>query len=190
MTHRWLSGAQAVLPLAFVLALATAAMNPEPAGAQPPSSSAEAPPPYQFTAADWPGTAEQAAALDAEPRDPEWATAMEQLLTEGLDGLEDVDFLGRRIVCRTTLCGIAFEYSIADPRSVRFTQTRQIREMFVGAVKESTERIGTDGLSFDFSAAYGLDGNWTGKVGITVKRRTPTDDELLLFLPEGAGEPE
>jgi hypothetical protein len=165
-------------------------MCPEPAGAQPSADSAATPPPVRFTAEGWPGSAEQAAALDAEPRDPEWATGMEQVLAEGLDGLEDVDFQGRRIECRTTLCGIAFEYSIADPRSVRFTQTRQIREMFVGAVKDATARIGTDGLSYDFTAAYGLDGNWTGKVGMTLKRRTPTDDELRLFLPESAAEPD
>jgi hypothetical protein len=147
-------------------------------------------PPYEFTVAGWPGTREQAARLDAEARDPEWAPSMEQLLTDGLNGLADVVYQNLTIACRTTLCGIAFEFSIADPRGERYTETRQIRERFVGAVKDATERIGNDGLSYDFTAAYDVNGAWAGRVGITVRRRAPTSADLLLALPASGDEPE
>ena len=138
-------------------------------------------PPYEFTVENWPGSAEQAALLDAEARDAEWAPSMEQVLTEGLRGLEDVDYEVLRIECRTTVCGIAIDFAISDPLGEKYDDTRRIRERFIGAIRQSTERIGIDGLRYDFAAAYGVDGKWAGNVGVTLRRRALTD--IDLFLP-------
>ena len=169
----------------FVLAIWTCGCSDGGSGG--PVAQAEAAaqfPPYEFTVADWPGSTEQAALLDAEARDAEWAPTMEQVLTDGLRGLQDVDYEVLRIECRTTLCGIAIDFAIADPLREKYSETRPIRERFIGAVRQSTERIGIDGLHYDFAAAYGADGKWTGTVGVTLRRKAPPNPELFLPPPQ------
>lgn len=175
-------------PITVVVYISAAACSG--GGAETQTGLPDQPPRYEFTVDGWPGSAEQAALLDAEARDAEWAVSMEQVLTDGLRGLDDVDYELLRTECRTTVCGIAIDYAIFDPLGEKYTDTRQIRERLIGAVRESTERIGIDGLGYDFAAAYGVDGKWTGTVGITVRRMTPTNVELFLapLSPAGATE--
>jgi hypothetical protein len=94
--------------------------------------------------------------LSSEPINAEWAAIREERIAFELEKLELPDLDDVVINCRTTLCGVAFQFAAAesafpavDEAGARTRPRRQISDYIVDAFKEPFARLDIGSISYE-----------------------------------------
>jgi len=108
-----------------------------------------------FSVRDWPGSGRQAERLAAEPKDPAWASVVEERLVFGVGQLDRLRISALGIECRTTTCGITFDFVIADPLDGMSQDSGRVSDYIRDTLRQQFGRLGLDNIDRAMTVSVG-----------------------------------